>query len=464
MDVFPFYRIIIMMVLSLLKDDMMWVAVIFYIVRATGDCHFKEYMGSLIVFVAISQILAFPFLAWISDYNSKYVATVVMLTALLELLIEIAMTVFTSWTVTEITILFAARQLLRTLSTGSLFKLLKLKLLCWLRASYSNSMEQLYFQTICMTVVTLVSCLNVLFWCIMFSLSETEVTGYYIENLEWLSMLSGSSLVVLLSLTMTDDYIKALRPISVSRSAELRRIRLSSISGDNRHRMVILSDVEEKLGSDAISTDCEYIQRGLRQIRSNHLCFHSLVSSLWLMMFLTICENVFPLFFALKNSDLLVATIYNLCGGSIEFVIEYQIVGHILYFLGSVSFLYFTKSVRPKLYFNRFIPAFCYLSIVLLIPLYFYKALRTIDNVLVSFFTVIPELLVRCNLFHSTASIDQRFVGLVSCIHSNFLTAAPLLSGILLTLNMPLPIILAVAVCFLLITSLHAASFSRKHF
>ena len=216
--------------------------------------------------------------------------------------------------------------------------------------------------------------------------------------------------------------------------------------------------------ADEMSTDCEYIGRGLSHILRNHLCFHSLVSSVYIMLFLTICENVFPLFFAMKHSNLRAATIYNLCGGSIQLVIQYQIVGHILYFAGSLCFLYFAQTIRPQMYFARFIPAFCCLSIVLLVPLYFYKLLRVLDNVLVSFFTVIPELLVRYNLFHSTGSVDQRFVGLVSCCHSNLLTAAPLLSGVLLSLDMPLPIILSVAVCFLLMTLVHARSFSAKYF
>jgi len=145
-------------------------------------------------------------------------------------------------------------------------------------------------------------------------------------------------------------------------------------------------------------------------------------------------------------------------------MLQYQIMGHILYFGGSLCFLYFTQTIRPKIYFRRFIPAFCFFSIILLIPLYFYKLLSVLDNVVISFFTVIPELLVRYNLFHSTACIKQQFVGLVSCIHSNLLTAAPLLSGLLLTLNMPLSIILSIALIFLLMIAVHSRSFSSKYF
>jgi len=463
-DVFPFNRLILLLTFSLLKDDMMRVAVIFFLVRSTNDCHYKEHVGSLIVFVAISQILTFPLLAYISDFNSKHVATVVMATAALELILETLMICDVSGSVAQITLLFSVRQLLRTVNTSSMFKMLKLKLLCWLRASYSNTMEQRYFQTICMTVITLVSVSNVVFWCIVFSLGLEHVTGYHIEDFLWVSTLICSMLAVILSCAMTAGYIKRTKPLTSTGCYDLERIRLSQLYGDHRHRLVIIADVEEKVNAEEMSTDCEYIGRGLNHIYRNHLCFHSLVSSIYIMLFLTICENVFPLFFAMKNSNLRAATILNLCGGSIQLVVQYQIIGHFLYFGGSLFFLYFTQTIRPKIYFRRFIPAFCYLSIVLLIPLYFYKMLRVLDNVLVSFFTVIPELLVRYNLFHSTACIDQQFVGLVSCIHSNLLTAAPLLSGLLLSLSMPLPIILSVAVCFLLMTSVHSRSFAAKYF
>lgn len=146
-DVFPFHRLILLLTFSLLKDDIIRVAVIFYIVRSTDDCHFKEHVGTLIILVAISQILTFPLLAYISDFNSKHVSTVVMITAVLELVIELFMAFGTSHNVGMVYFLFALRQLIRTTNTSSNFKLLKVKLLCWLRTSYSNSMEQRYFQT-----------------------------------------------------------------------------------------------------------------------------------------------------------------------------------------------------------------------------------------------------------------------------------------------------------------------------
>ena len=79
---------------------------------------------------------------------------------------------------------------------------------------------------------------------------------------------------------------------------------LSSLYNDDRHRMVIIADVEEKLVDHEMPINTEYIRCGLLHIKRNHLCFHSLVSSIFIMLFQTICENVFPLFFAMKGSNL----------------------------------------------------------------------------------------------------------------------------------------------------------------
>merc|ERR1719204_1136153 len=44
-DILPFLRVIILLTLALLKDDLTRVSMLFFIVRATDDCNFKVWVG-----------------------------------------------------------------------------------------------------------------------------------------------------------------------------------------------------------------------------------------------------------------------------------------------------------------------------------------------------------------------------------------------------------------------------------
>ena len=135
------------------------------------------------------------------------------------------------------------------------------------------------------------------------------------------------------------------------------------------------------------------------------------------MLFMTICEIVFPLFFATEKSENYpYESIDDLCGGSIEVVIaiECQAFGFILYFIGAVSFISFSKHIEPQIYFKQFIPISCYISIGLLLPLHFYNLFSLLNQVIVIFFAVIPQFVVKYNSFYSVACIDQKI-----CWHSD---------------------------------------------
>ena len=437
-------------------------SMIFFIVRATNDCDFKQYVGRIMTSIAISQLVAFPLLAWITDFSSKHISAIFIISVFIELLIETMMIFETSWSLNEIVILHVIRQLGRTVNTNAMYKLLKIKLLFWLRAQYSNSMEQKYFQTICMTVITVQSIVNVLFWYIMWQLYADGISGEIIQNLILFSTLIFTLITQLFALLITAKYLRIIKPINLRLTAE--NIEFNTMHTTQKHKLVTLKDIENKLDTERMEMDSEYIRAGLSNIYYNKLCFESTLSAMYLMLFMTICEYVFPLFFATQNlRDIPNETIHNLCAGSIVVIIQYQVFGFILYFIGALIFLYFTKMIEPPLYFNTFIPIFCYISIAMLLPLYFYQLFDLLNKSIVIFFAVIPQFLVRYNLFYSTACVDQKFVGILLCIHTNLGTLTPLLSGLLLTLNIPIQIVLTVAVCFLLVTSLHSKHFYSKY-
>eukprot|EP01083_Nonionella_stella_P079374 217733_1 len=450
---YPFSRLIILLTLSLVKDNFMDISMIFFIVRATNDCNFKAYIGRSVACIAISQLIAFPLLSWITDFNSKHISVIFIVSVFVQLLLETAMIFESTWSLNEVIFLHVLRQLSHTINTNAMYKMLKIKLLYWLRTCYTQSLEQKYFQTVCMIVITIHSVINMLCWSIFWYLSSHNMAGSVIQTLIFSYTLIFTLATQLFALLITSKYLKEMRDDHTIHT--IRAMRPSNI--------VTLQDIERRLYTDRLEMDADYIQSGLRNIYANKLCFESVVSSMYLMLFLTICEFVFPLFFATQN-EIPNDTIQTLCGGSIAVIIQYQVFGFILYFFGALVFLYVSKNIEAKLYFHTFIPTFCYVSIVLIFPLYFYNWFSLWNQFTVIFLAVIPQFLVKYNLFYSTACVDQQFVGMLLSIHTNLSTLTPLLSGLLLSLNVNIRVVLSLAIVLLIGTAFHSKSFSTKYF
>ena len=171
----------------------------------------------------------------------------------------------------EIVFLHVIRQLARTVNTNAMYKLLKIKLLFWLRTQYSNSMEQRYFQTMyvfiyksekhsfltllflhlllsCMTVITIQSIINVIFWFILWQLSKIGITGRIIQNLLFCSTVLMTLITQLFALVITNDYLRQIKPINIRLT--MHHIQFNNMHLTQRQKIVTLKEIETKLDSD----------------------------------------------------------------------------------------------------------------------------------------------------------------------------------------------------------------------
>eukprot|EP01084_Bolivina_argentea_P193098 331342_1 len=253
MDIFPFSRLIILLTLSLLKDGFMNISMIFFIVRATNNCDFKQYIGKSVAAVALSQLISFPLLAWITDFSCKHISFVFIVSVFIELLLETIMIFEISWTLNEIIFLHVLRQLAKTINTNAMYKLLKIKLLFWLRSQYSTSMEQKYFQTVCMTVITVQSVINVILWLIFWYLANNAIHGYIIQNLIFSSTLIFTLITQLFALAITANYLREIKPLNMRISENF--IQFNTMHTTKRHKIVTLKEIENKLDADRMEMD-----------------------------------------------------------------------------------------------------------------------------------------------------------------------------------------------------------------
>ena len=145
---------------------------------------------------------------------------------------------------------------------------------------YSNSIEQRYFQTICMSVITIQSIVNVIFWYILWHLYNIGFSGQIIQDIVWGSTLIFTFITQLFALWITDGYLRQIRPSNMT----LTRENLDIIEQRN-NKTITLKDIEHSLDEDRMEMNLDYIQSGLRNIYENKLCFESLISSIFIMLF-----------------------------------------------------------------------------------------------------------------------------------------------------------------------------------
>ena len=124
-----------------------------------------------------------------------------------------------------------------------------MKLLFWLRGQYSNSMEQKYFQTICMPVITIQSTVNMLFWHTLWQLHDTGVQGKVIQNIACGITLIFTVITQLFALLITATYLKQIRPSKTRLTRE--NLDLNDLHNFHKsNKTVTLKGIERSLDED----------------------------------------------------------------------------------------------------------------------------------------------------------------------------------------------------------------------